>query len=146
MLWYGQAIPATLAFEAPVPHTMTGRVAVVLLAVAILIGTLVPAKRLGSSSFFHGFLVAVGVFLSIDIVVVHWIFRLHRVTAGPEASVIEPILVAAGVAFVIYGLRRERRSSHGSRRVEGGPTAADIGQPHSHDEPQRREPGRRTPP
>src|SRR6266496_6714589 len=77
------------------PHTMTGRVAVVLLAVAILIGTLVLAKRLGSSSFFHGFLVAVGVFLSIDIVVVHWIFRLHRVTAGPEANVIEPILVAA---------------------------------------------------
>ncbi len=33
------------------PHTITGRVAVVLLAVAILIATLVLAKRLGSSSF-----------------------------------------------------------------------------------------------
>jgi len=104
------------------------------------------AKRLGSSSFFHGFLVAVGVFLSLDIVVVHWIFGLHRVTAGPEANVIEPILVAAGIGFVIYGLRRERRSSVTPRRRERGRTAAEVGQPHAHDEPQRREPGRRTPP
>jgi hypothetical protein len=90
--------------------------------VAILIGTLVLARRFGSSSFFHGFLVAVGVFLSLDIVVVHWIFRLHRVTAGPEANVIEPILVAFGVGFVIYGLRRERRSSVTPRRRERGRT------------------------
>lgn len=76
--------PATLAFETLTPDTMASRVAVVLLAVAILIGTLVLAKRLGSSSFFHGFLVAVGVFLSLHIVVVHWIFQLHRVTA-PDA-------------------------------------------------------------
>jgi uncharacterized membrane protein len=133
MRWYRQAAPATVAFEAPAPHTMAGRVAVVLLAVAILIGTLVLAKRLGSSSFFHGFLVAVGVFLSLDIVVVHWIFRLHRVTAGPEANIIEPILVAAGVAFVIYGLRQERRSS--VRHGPAGPgRTADVGQRHRHDE------------
>ncbi len=134
MRWSGQAKPATLAFEAPVPETMAGRVAVVLLAVAILILTLVLAKRLCSSSFFHGFLVAVGVFLSIDIVVVHWIFRLHRVTAGPEANVIEPILVAAGLGFVIYGLRRERRSSVAARRREPGRTASDVGQPRARDE------------
>jgi Predicted membrane protein (DUF2243) len=111
-----------------------GPVAVVLLAVAILIVTLVLAKRLGSSSFFNGFLVAVGVFLSIDIVVVHWIFRLHRVTAGPEANIIEPILIAAGVAFVIYGLRRERRASIPLRRREGVQTADDVGPPHARDE------------
>ncbi len=134
MRWYSHTEPATLAFEPPVPETMAGRVAVVLLAVAILILTLVLAGRLGSSSFFHGFLVAVGVFLSIDIVVVHWIFRLHRVTGGPEANVIEPILVAAGAAFVIYGLRRERRSPRGPGRGERGPTVADFGQPHAHDE------------
>lgn len=79
-----------------------------------------------------------GVFLSIDIVVVHRIFRLHRVTAGPEANAIEPILVAAGVAFVIYGLRRERRSSAVPRRRERGRTAADVGQPHADDERWRR--------
>jgi Predicted membrane protein (DUF2243) len=139
MRCYGQAQPATSAFEAPAPETMAGRVAVVLLAVAILIVTLVLAGRLGSSSFFHGFLVAVGVFLSIDIVVVHWIFRLHRVTAGPEANVIEPILVAAGAAFVIYGLRRERRSSGGSRRRQRGWTASDVGSPHGPVDRQRRE-------
>jgi len=134
MRWYGQAKPGTLAFEAPMPETMAGRVAVVLLAVAILIISVVLAKRLGSSSFFHGFLVAVGVFLSIDIVIVHWIFRLHRVTAGPEANVIEPILVAAGAAFVIYGLHRERRSPLGPRRRERGPTASDVGTPRAHDD------------
>src|SRR6266542_3420965 len=108
MRWYSHTEPATLAFEPPVPETMAGRVA--------------------------GVLVAVGVFLSIDIVVVHWIFRLHRVTGGPEANVIEPILVAAGAAFVIYGLRRERRSPRGPGRGERGPTVADFGQPHAHGE------------
>jgi hypothetical protein len=44
MRWYGPAEPTTLAFEAPGPQTMAGRVAVVLLAVAILILTLVLAK------------------------------------------------------------------------------------------------------
>ncbi len=110
MRWYGQAKPATLAFEAPVPETMAGRIAVVLLAVAILILTSYWRSASARPRSFTGFLVAVGIFLSIDIVVVHWIFRLHRVTAGPEANVIEPILVAAGLGFVIYGLRRERRS------------------------------------
>jgi uncharacterized membrane protein len=93
------------------PETSGGRVAVVLLGAVILIFTLALARRLYSASFFRGFLVSVGVFLSFDVVVFHWIFGLHRITSGQEADVIEPIVVVIGAAFVIYGLRRESRSS-----------------------------------
>jgi hypothetical protein len=93
------------------PTTMGGRIAVVLLGVAILLLTLMGARRWYPPSFFRGFAVAVGIFLSFDIVVFHWLFRLHRITAGPEADVIEPILVAVGVGLVAVGLRGESRSS-----------------------------------
>jgi hypothetical protein len=93
------------------PATMGGRVAVLLLGAAMLILTLVGARRWYPPSFFRGFVVAVGIFLSFDIVVFHWLFRLHRITAGPEAEVIEPILVVVGVGFLSAGLRGESRSS-----------------------------------
>jgi hypothetical protein len=105
-----------LALATVAPTTMGGRIAVVLLGVAILILTLLGARRLYPPSFFRGFVVAVGIFLSFDIVVFHWLFKLHRITAGPEANVIEPILVAAGVGFVAYGLRHEPRSSAAPHR------------------------------
>src|SRR6266545_3257125 len=89
--------------------TMTGRLAVVALGAAVLIGCLVASRRFYSRSFFHGFMVSSGVFLSFDIVVFHWVFRLHRITSGPEANVIEPLLVLMGIAFVAYGLRHENR-------------------------------------
>jgi hypothetical protein len=135
MPWSGRTEPATLAFAALTPHTAAGRVAVVILAVAILIATLALAGRLGSAAFFYGFLVAVGVFLSLDIVLVHWIFRLHRITAGPEANIIEPILVLAGVGFVVYGLRRELRSRR-ARRDTGRIVTAHGSR--AHDEPEPR--------
>lgn len=103
--------PAMFPLATVAPTTMGGRIAVVLLGVAILILTLLGARRLYPPSFFRGFVVAVGIFLSFDIVVFHWLFRLHRITAGPEADVIEPILVAVGVGFVVVGLRGESRSS-----------------------------------
>jgi hypothetical protein len=56
----------------------------------------------------HGFC---GIFLSFDIVVFHWVFRLHRITSGPEANVIEPILVLIGIGFVAYGLTHEKRKA-----------------------------------
>ncbi|MDQ0253432.1 hypothetical protein J2S74_000804 [Evansella vedderi] len=60
------------------------------------------------ASFFHGVLAAAGFFASFDIVVIHWIFQLHRLTAGPEANVIEPILVVVGIILFIYAIKRER--------------------------------------
>jgi Predicted membrane protein (DUF2243) len=89
--------------------TMTGRIAVVALGAAVLIGCLVASRRFFSRSFFHGFMVSSGVFLSFDIVVFHWLFRLHRITSGPEANVIEPLLVLMGIGFVGYGLTHENR-------------------------------------
>jgi len=90
--------------------TMAGRIAAVILGCAILVGSLIASGRLYSRSFFHGFMVSAGIFLSFDMILFHWVFRLHRITGGPEADVIEPILVLVGVGFVVYGLRHEPRA------------------------------------
>ena len=87
--------------------SMTGRLAVVGLGCLFLVLFLAAAARL-SPSFFNGFLVAIGIFMSFDMILFHWIFQLHRLTRGPEANVLEPFFVVLGVAFVIVGLRRER--------------------------------------
>lgn len=92
-----------------IADTTTERALVLLLGGGSLLVTLVLARRFFSKSFFHGFLMAVGIFLSFDIVVFHWLFQLHRLTKGQEADVIEPLLVALGVGFVAYGFVRERR-------------------------------------
>ncbi len=88
---------------------MAGRIGEVAIGVFVLVASLMLAARFYSSSFFHGFLVACGVFLSFDIVLFHWIFRLHRITSGPEADIIEPLFVLIGIGFVAYGLMNERR-------------------------------------
>ncbi len=90
---------------------MAGRIAEVALGVLVLVGTLVAAARFYSSSFFHGFMVSSGIFLSFDIVVFHWIFKLHRITSGPEADIIEPLFVLTGLGFIAYGLINEKRRS-----------------------------------
>jgi hypothetical protein len=88
--------------------TMAGRIAVLALGAAVFIACLEIARRYYSRAFFHGALVCTGVFLSFDVVVFHWVFRLHRVTDGPEADVIEPLAVLIGIVFVTYGLKREK--------------------------------------
>ncbi len=97
--------------------TMTGRIVVVALGAAVLIGCLVASGRFFSRSFFHGFMVSAGIFLSFDIVVFHWVFRLHRITSGPEANIIEPILVLIGIGFVAYGLTHEKRKASVSQEL-----------------------------
>jgi uncharacterized membrane protein len=94
--------------------TTTERVLVVVLGAGILLGMLAVVWRRFARTFFHGFLVAAGVFLSVDIVVFHWTFRLHRITAGPEANVIEPVLVVVGLGFITHGLLRERAAAGGA--------------------------------
>ena len=88
--------------------TTTQRVLVVQLGAGIMLLMLVLVRRWFARAFFHGFLVAVGTFFSFDIVVFHWVFQLHRLTAGREANLFEPLLVALGIGFVAYGLRGER--------------------------------------
>lgn len=104
--------------------TPTERVLVVLLGAGILLFMLALVWRLYPRTFLHGFFVAAGVFLSFDIVVFHWIFGLHRITAGPEADVIEPVLVVLGVGFITYGLLRERTDDHGRSARDGPPMTA----------------------
>jgi hypothetical protein len=97
MMNFGPLIPVT---------TMAGRLGVIGFAVVCLIFFLALSKRRGEL-FFRGFLVAIGTFLSFDMILLHWVFRLHRLTSGPEADVIEPLFVVLGVAFIAYGLRSE---------------------------------------
>jgi len=97
---FGPLIPVT---------TMAGRLGVILLGVVFLMWFLSLSMRFGPS-FFRGFLVAVGAFLSFDMILFHWVFRLHRITSGPEADIVEPLFVLLGLAFVVFGIRYERAS------------------------------------
>ena len=89
-------------------ETMAGRIGAVLFGIAVLLVLMAVVRRVFPRSFFHGFVVAAGLFLSFDIVVFHWIFQLHRITNGPEAGVLEPVFVVAGSLLVAYGIRQER--------------------------------------
>ena len=95
------------AIQALVPETMAGRIAVVLLVTATLLGTIYIAHKLYSTSFVNGFLVAIGIFLTLDLIIVHWLFELHRITSGPEAVWLEGMFVLVGIVFLTIGLRRE---------------------------------------
>jgi hypothetical protein len=89
--------------------TAAGRIAVLVVAIAVLVGFLVWSKRATSNSFFLGVLAGAGLVLSFDVVWVHWIFGLHHLTKGPEDVVLEPLLVISGIAFMWFGITRERR-------------------------------------
>jgi uncharacterized membrane protein len=87
------------------------RIAAVGTGLAILCIFIIIFKKLFSSSFFNGFLVACGLFLSFDIVVFHWFFQLHRITSGPEANWLEPIFVLFGTILLVYGVRSEKTTT-----------------------------------
>ncbi len=87
----------------------TGRLLVLAVAFAVLIGFLLWSRRTASYSFFLGLLAGTGLVLSFDIIWVHWIFGLHHVTNHSEDAVIEPLFVLLGVFFVWYGITKERR-------------------------------------
>lgn len=76
--------------------------------IVILVVLMIIFKMIFSPSFFHGFLVACGLFLSLDIVVFHWFFQLHRITSGPEANWLEPLFVLFGSILLIYGVKKEK--------------------------------------
>lgn len=85
-----------------------GRFVVVLVAAAVLIGFLVWARRRRSRGFYLGVLAGSGIFLAFDIIWIHWIFGLHHLTNSPEDVVLEPLLVATGIALLWFGLRGSR--------------------------------------
>jgi uncharacterized membrane protein len=90
--------------------TAVGRIAVLAIAVAVLVGFLLWSKRAKSHTFFLGVLAGSGSVLSSDIVWIHWMFGLHHVTNAREDLVLEPLFVLTGLAFLRFGLRTERPS------------------------------------
>src|SRR5262245_21470581 len=103
----------TMHFGPLIPvETMAGRLSVLLFAMLSLVLFMALARR-RSDEFFRGFLVAVGSFLSFDVIVIHIVFRLHRLPSGPEADYVEPFFILLGVAFILYGLR----AGKGSQKV-----------------------------
>jgi threonine/homoserine/homoserine lactone efflux protein len=92
----------------PVDGTI-GRLAVLVVAIAVLVAVLLWARRATSHSFFLGVLVGTGLVLSFDIVWVHWIFGLHHITNHQEDVVLEPLLVVTGLVFMWFGVTRERQ-------------------------------------
>lgn len=92
-------------------NTGPERIGAVGFGILILLLLMILFYRMFSKSFFHGFIVATGLFLSFDIVMFHWIFQLHRITSGPEADWLEPLFVLGGTILLIIGIRKERASS-----------------------------------
>jgi hypothetical protein len=92
-------------------ETMAGRIGAVMVAVVIMVAGMVGSRLWFPRPFFNGYLVATGLFLSFDIILLHWTFQLHRITSGPEANVLEPIFVVIGLALLVYGIRSERAKS-----------------------------------
>ncbi|WP_419880926.1 DUF2243 domain-containing protein [Peribacillus sp. B-H-3] len=98
-------------------ESMGGRLGAVGTGIVILIILAIFIERVFSRSFFHGFLVSTGLFLSFDIVVFHWLFGLHRITNGPEANWLDPIFVVCGTITIFYGIRRERKIETGKDNI-----------------------------
>ncbi|MBD0382839.1 DUF2243 domain-containing protein [Paenibacillus sedimenti] len=86
------------------------RIGAVFCGIIVLLILMAVFHKFFSKSFFNGFTVATGLFLSFDIVVFHWIFQIHRITNGPEANWLEPVFVVTGIIFVTYGIKKEGSS------------------------------------
>jgi hypothetical protein len=89
--------------------TSEERVGSVLAGIVLLAIILYLVNKRYNSSFFNGFLAAVGLFLTVDNILFHWIFQLHRMTSGPEADILEPLFVLLGFVMVLYTWRKEGR-------------------------------------
>ncbi|ANX11977.1 hypothetical protein ABE41_008155 [Fictibacillus arsenicus] len=91
-------------------ESMGERIGAVFFGITILVLILLFIYKRYNSSFFHGFLAAIGLFLTVDNILFHWIFQLHRVTSGPEANVLEPLFVLAGICLVYYTWKKEKQT------------------------------------
>ncbi|UCZ53278.1 DUF2243 domain-containing protein [Bacillus shivajii] len=90
-------------------ETLIERLSALLFVLVITLFFYYICYKFFARSFFNGVIFASGFFASFDIIVVHWIFQLHRLTYGPEALIIEVLLVLVGVAMIIYAMMQEKR-------------------------------------
>ncbi|WP_026286274.1 DUF2243 domain-containing protein [Salsuginibacillus kocurii] len=95
-----------LGFEA---ETMGERLGALAFVGGITLVFFYICYRFFARSFFNGSIFAAGFFASFDVVVVHWIFQLHRITDGPEAIYIEVFLVILGLIMMVFSVFYERR-------------------------------------
>jgi hypothetical protein len=102
-------IELVLAFTLVPITDSAGKLAVVVVAVAFLIGFIFWSKQSASASFFRGVLAGMGFVLSADIVWVHWIFGLHHITNTEMDIVLEPLFVFLGLVFLWFSITREHR-------------------------------------
>ena len=94
-----------------VVDTTLGRLAVLAVAVAVTVGFLLWSRRTKPPAFFRGVLAGSGLFLTFDIIWIHWVFGLHHLTNTPaEDVVLEPALVVAGVVMLWLGVGSARRT------------------------------------
>jgi uncharacterized membrane protein len=98
-----------LAFALVPVSTSAGQLSAIAVAVAFLIVFLLWSKRTTSASFFRGALAGMGFVLSVDIVLIHWIFGLHHITNTQMDLVLEPLFVLLGLVFLWFAITQERR-------------------------------------
>lgn len=102
-------VELVLAFALVPVSTSAGQLSVIAVAVAFLIVFLLWSKRTTSASFFRGALAGMGFVLSVDIVLIHWIFGLHHITNTQMDLVLEPLFVLLGLVFLWFAITQERR-------------------------------------
>jgi phage shock protein PspC (stress-responsive transcriptional regulator) len=102
-------VDLVLAFALIPVNTSAGQLSVIAVAVAFLIVFLWWSNRTTSASFFQGVLAGMGFVLSVDIVLIHWIFGLHHITNTPMDLILEPLFVLLGLVFLWFAITRERR-------------------------------------
>ena len=95
-----------------VVDTTLGRLAVLAVAVGVTVAFILWSRRTRPPAFFRGVLAGSGLFLTFDVIWVHWVFGLHHLTNTPAEDVfLEPALVVAGAVMLYTGLRGD----HGPR-------------------------------
>jgi hypothetical protein len=101
-----------VAFALVPVSSLAGQLSVIAVAVAFLIMFLLWSQRTTSASFFLGVLAGMGFVLSVDIVLIHWIFGLHHLTNTQMDLVLEPLFVLLGLVFLWFAITRERRQAN----------------------------------
>ncbi len=109
-----------LAFALVPVSSSAGQLSVIAVAVAFLIMFLLWSQRTTSASFFLGVLAGMGFVLSVDIVLVHWIFGLHHLTNTQMDLVLEPLFVLLGLVFLWFAITRERRQANRATQQRSG--------------------------
>ena len=85
-----------------VVDTTLGRLAVLAVAVAVTVGFILWSRRTKPPAFFRGVLAGSGLFLTFDIIWIHWVFGLHLLDEHARGmSFLEPLLVVAGAGCSI---------------------------------------------